>query len=487
MARTITTKASAVSTRTQDPYTQPAFAVYGSHASSHGSGFICYNHNLEIHSVFTGDSNQSYSRFRTQSGGGAPEFYNHYNNSAYMECHTQPGSGAERCNNTCNTGYLGHQNLVSPTEYSSSAGYIVADDGRHRKAQAFRDVMTIVNEENQDYAIFGHHNGGSGTLFSAGTRSAMRYYGEFSVTGIRRFNIIRTGGANHQGCYGSGCYNVKTKKLAIIEYNSSTGRLTPTVWNNVPDLRSLALNGEAQYSGLTQRSAAYSGETGGPIYQFFQNSANCTVYNTGTHNLNDYSGSDESRYRHQTVLCDNGKIVTFTMTPSNGCVVHRWNADGTYEGEVWNGTWTTSYGFGHGNRFGSRWQVTTSGKYVWAYCPSYYYGAGVYWVCIRVSDGKFIKFQSNDSTNGRASAPIGMNSMIWTYTENSDGPGLYYKIWELDYYLAILNDNQTVSLDDNYSAYILDCPTNTTNYPTIVPAMYDTSMFHNNTIPRTIK
>jgi len=487
MARTITSKATAISTRTQDPYTQPAFAVYGSHANSHGSGFICYNHNLEIHSVFTGDSNNAYSRFRSQAGGGAPEFYNNYNNSTYMECHGVPSSNSEYVSNTCNTGYLGHQNLFSATEYSSAAGYITTDAGRQRKSECFRDVMTIVNEENQDYAIFGYANGTSGTLFSAGPRSAMRYYGEMLQSGIRRFNIIRTGGTDYNGCHGSGCYNVKTKKLAIIEYNTSTGRIRPTVWNNVPDLRSLSLNGEAQYFGLTQRSAAYTNQTGGPAYQFFQDTANRTLYNEGTHNLSSYSGTAEARYRHQTVLCDNGKIVSFTMTPSNGCVVHRWNADGTYEGEVWNGSWTTSYGYEQGSRFGARWQVTTSGKYVWAYCPSYYYGAGVYWVCIRVSDGKFIKFQSNDSTHGRASAPIGMNSMIWTYTANADGPGIYWKVWELDYYLAILADGATVGLDDNYTNYVLDCPTNTTNYPTIVPAMYDTSMFHNNTTPRTIK
>ena len=486
MARTVTSTGSTITTRVQDPYTQPAFSVYGSHSQSYGAGWICYNHDLEIHSVFHGDSNQAYSRFRTHSGGGAPEFFNNYSNSDFMDNRSNPGSSAEWSNNTCNVGYLGHQNLFSATEYSSAAGYVTTDNGRRRKAESFMRNASIVSETEQDYAIFLDHNGGTGQWFTAMTRSAMNYYGEVLQSGQKRFNIPIRGGANYNGCYASGCYNKKTGKFAVVEYNSSTHNIKPHVYNNVPDLRKLALLSEEQYGDLTQRSSAYTNNTGGNYYNFFQDVNNVTVYDQSSVTHNNYSGASESYYRHMTCLCDNDKIVTFTMTPGNGCLVQRWNANGTAEGVLWNGTWTTSYGYEQGQRFGSRWQVSTSGKYWWAYCPSYYYGAGIYWICVRVSDGKFIKFQTNDGTDGRGMAPLGENSMMWSHSQNADGPGIYFKIHELDYLLEVLNDGDSFSLDSNLSAYILDCPTNTTIYPCIVPAMYDTSMFATHNVPRKI-
>ena len=73
-----------------------------------------------------------------------------------------------------------------------------------------------------------------------------------------------------------------------------------------------------------------------------------------------------------------------------------------------------------------------------------------------------------------------MNKMIWTYSHNSDSDqrGLRFKIWELDYYMHTLNDGDTLSLDDNWSDYLIDCMTNSTDYSFIIPAQYNTSLFH---------
>ena len=54
---------------------------------------------------------------------------------------------------------------------------------------------------------------------------------------------------------------------------------------------------------------------------------------------------------------------------------------------TWDQGWTTTYGYEQGNRFGSRWQVSSDGDYWWAWCLPYYYGSGIYFLVVRVSDG----------------------------------------------------------------------------------------------------
>lgn len=479
MARTITTKAAQVSSKVQDPYAQPAFAVYSCQHSSHGCGWLALNHNLEMNSMYMGDGNQAYNRFRTQSSY-SPEFFNNYAGSAYFETQGHAGSSSNYGSNTCNVGYLGHQNFHSANEFSKTAGYVIANDGRQRRGNAFRDCAVICNEPDQDYALFTSHNGGTGTWFQAGTRSATRYYSDFNQSGLVRFNIPIQGESSNEGMYGSACYNRKLNKFLVMEHNTSNRRHQPIVWNDVPDLRSIALQPRKVWDGKTERSTAYSTNQGGNIYDYFQDSSNRTVYSQSTTGMNSYSGEAESYWRTIPVLCDDGRVIIFSMTPSNGCLVQRWNANGTFEGNLWNGTWTTSYGYEQAVRFGARWQVTTSGKYVFAYCPSYHYGSGVYWICVRVSDGKFVKFQTNDSTHGRTMAPMGMNSMIWTYSHNSDSSqrGLRFKMWELDYQLATRQDGETIDLDSSWSDRMIDCMTNSTDYPFIIPAHYNTSLFH---------
>jgi len=480
MARTVSTKPVTVSSKLQDPYAQPCFAVYTCQHSVYGAGWMAYNHNLEFNSFYGGDGSYAYNRFRTYSSY-SPEFYNNYASSAFMETQSYPSSNSEYCNNICNVGYLGHQNFHSTNEYSKTSGWVIGDAGRQWRGNAFRDVGVLANETDQDYAIFGQHNGTTGTLLCVASRSANRYYLDTQQSGINRFNIPIQGGSNYNGMYGSLCYNKKLNKLVVMEHNTSDRKIRPHVWDNVPNLRAYALNSSDVYNGLTEQSNAYSSNQGGTLYNFFQNTANRTLYDSNSTGMNNYSSAGESYWRSIPVLCDNGKIITFTMTPSNGCVVQRWNANGTFENVLWNGSWTTSYGYEQGNRFGSRWQVSTSGKYVWMYCPSYYYGAGVYWIAVRVSDGKFIKFQSNDSNHGRTMCPIGLNSMFWSASYNADGPGLYHKSIEIDYYLHTLNDGDTINLDNNYSAYLLDTMGNSTDYPTIIPAFYNTSLFNTQT------
>ncbi len=477
MARTITTKPATVSSKVADPYQQPCFSVFTQQHSVYGAGWMTYNHNLEYCSNYTGDGSYAYNRFRTYTTS-APEFFQNYASSQYFETQSTPSSNSEACQNTCNVGYLGHQNFHSVGEYSKTAGYVIANSGRQWRGNAFRDCASIVNETHQDYAIFTQHNSTTGTWFTIGQRSASRYYCDTQQYGRNRFNIPAQT-SNGQGMYASACYNAKTKKFVVIEQETSNYRFQPVVWNNVPDFRAIATNSSDYYHDEAESYSAMADQQGGSVYDFFQNTANRDLYDRMTGNgMNQYTGQAEAHWRTMSCLCDNGRLVTFSQTPSNGCLVQRWNADGTYEGVLWNGTWTTSYGYEQGSRFGSRWQVSTSGKYWWAYCPSYYYGAGLYWIAVRVSDGKVMYFQTNDSTHGRMTCPIGLNSMVITYDTNADGPGIYHREIELDYFFNINADMYNMPLDNNYNAWTLDTAGNSTDYPLIIPAYYNTSLFN---------
>jgi hypothetical protein len=166
------------------------------------------------------------------------------------------------------------------------------------------------------------------------------------------------------------------------------------------------------------------------------------------------------------------------MTPSNGAVLERWNNSGVYQGIIWNPTYTTSYGYEQGNRYGSRWMVSSDGKYWWAYCPTYHYGGGIAFVTVRISDGKYLKFHVQDSNYGRSLAPLGRSKIIFTRDQNKDDPGMYYKIIDLEFEFMQRNNGDDISnWDSNRSNYLLDAAGNSTGYPFIIPALYNTSLF----------
>ena len=244
--------------------------------------------------------------------------------------------------------------------------------------------------------------------------------------------------------------------------HDSDGRHTPVVYSNVPDLRVYATN--EQSFGVDQYNN-HSHENFGVLRDHFNDTNNRTVYNEGQR-LYDYSGHAESSYRCQTCLCDNGKIVTFHMTPHDGAVIQRWSADGTHEGVLQRWSWTTSYGYEQGSKYGSRFQVSSDGRYMWSYCPSYYYGSGMYFVCVRVSDGKIIKFTTQDSTYGRLPYPVGKCGMGFLYSSNTDsGTGAHISHTDWDYVFAVHNDQDIYNPDTAFMPYTFECGTYSTAYP----------------------
>lgn len=484
MARSISTKPATVKSKVQNPYSQPCFATYACQHSVQGCGWILFDHNIEPIAKYVGDGNDYYNQFRTYTSY-APEFFNAFSGNAYQETTSHAGSSSNYGSNTCNNGYLGHQGHVSVTEFTKTAGYLRGWPAAEDKIPyAFRDVNSIVGDIDQDWAWFCNREGSGGNhrmMFSG--RNAAKYYHNWNREGANMITIpvqtaagVTDSSTTSERMYGGSCINTRAKKVCLMQTDGD-GRRQPIVYNDVNmDWRAYALANN-HFEGTPKGSNGKS-DSDSKIYQFFNSSANYTAYDRSTDRAVSYSSAGESYHRSQTCICDNGVVFAFTMTPGHGVQLEKWNANGTYAGMVWNQGWTTSYGYEQGRRFGSRWQVSSSGDYWWAYCPSYYYGSGIYWACVRVKDGKWMYFRNQDSTHGRSLAPLGKNKLVVSRSQNKDDPGTYFRVHDLDHEFRKRNDGAEYSeFDNNYKAYMLDTAGNSTGYPFIVPSMYNTSMF----------
>jgi hypothetical protein len=481
MARSITTKPATVKSKVQDPYSQPCFSTWACEHSVHGCGWILYDHNVEPIAKYVGDGNYHHNQFRTYSSY-APEFFNTYASSQYMETGSHVSSASNRGGNTCNNGYLGHQGYPSVTEYTKTAGYVRGwPAAESYSPYGFRDVNGIVGDINQDWAWFSNREG-TGTRMHFGARNTIKYWNLWQREGSNFIEIPivdASGPSNNDNSndrhYGSSCINVAAKKVVLMQHSS--GYKQPIVYNDFGvDMRALSLSG-SYYSGTPDAQAGKT-PSDSKIYQAFA-AANATPYDRASSRAySSYSGAGEAEQRCQTCITDDGQVYAFTMTPSNGAVLERWNNSGVYQGIIWNPTYTTSYGYEQGNRYGSRWMVSSDGKYWWAYCPTYHYGGGIAFVTVRISDGKYLKFHVQDSNYGRSLAPLGRSKIIFTRDQNKDDPGMYYKIIDLEFEFMQRNNGDDISnWDSNRSNYLLDAAGNSTGYPFIIPALYNTSLF----------
>ena len=157
-----------------------------------------------------------------------------------------------------------------------------------------------------------------------------------------------------------------------------------------------------------------------------------------------------ANYRGVATLCDDGQIYFFQMTPHDGAILHHWNGDGSYAGVIFHQEHNnTSYGYEQGASYGARWNQTSDGRYVWSYCPAYYYGSGIHITCVRVKDGKYLKWWTSDSNYGRQTCPIGKSSVCVFVDYNADGgSGLYHNVIDFEKRFATLdNGSDQLNLD----------------------------------------
>tara|TARA_B100001250_G_scaffold408596_1_gene431297 strand:+ start:3118 stop:4638 length:1521 start_codon:yes stop_codon:yes gene_type:complete len=487
MARTLTQTATVSTKKTKNPWQQPCFAIYTMEYGTYGGGYILFDHNINQIGFKMGDGNYAYNSYRTHSSY-APEFHNNYASSDYINTQSYPSSSSNYGNNTCWVGYLGHMFHHSVTPSSTEPGWIKVDDGGYyMTARGFRDVITLPSEKTQDYAIFLDHSS-SNNRIRINSRSAGKYFHQQNW-GWGNMNVsCKQNSGNAQSMYGCGSYNPKLKKLLIMENfdASQTFRVKPTVYDSVPDLRSYG-NADSVHANKPESYQGASNDSG-PLYNHFTNAAgNYDVDRYNEYNVNNRNGSAESSWRGQCVLCDNERIVLFRTTNggNSGYVITRWNGPneasqpGEHNGEwIYNTLGWTQYGYEQGERYGSRFQQSSDGRYVWLYSHAYYYGAGNYMCVVRVSDGKVIHWNYQDSGHGWMPFPVGKSDLgiIASYNTDSNN-GAWYTVQNLDKIFAEQDDGSQYQFESGLQRYTLDACGNSTNYAVMVPAMYDTSLF----------
>lgn len=451
-----------------NPYTQPAFAIWSNQGGSYGGvNFIDHNYNTiqryQYSNSGSGDAGMSSTS--------APEMFDSYSGSDYTRTNAPAQTNANYTNPQF-AGYLGHLSFNCGYYNKGNAGIEMVGSTAYSsyRAVALRDNCVIVNDIDQDYAIWVN-----GTTFKIGQRNIDQYaFHLSSLTG--QYITVTTKNAGYSNTrYGSGCYNAKTNKFCMMESNASY-TWKPVIYSNVPGLRYYSGN---MYRDVTELTTAQTVGTTGPLYTYFNNAANYTTSYVAASGKPRNSGVEDN-YRCITVLCDNDKVVMFQMLPGGnpGAWLHRWAANGTAEGSLRTWSGTTSYGLDQGDRFGVRWVVSSDGRYVMAYCPYYYYGSGQHTVIIRVSDGKFIWDATNDTTYSYYFTPIGKSDFVCMSNVNADGgSGLYVQPINCDHLFASTADNAQANLTRAFITQLISPNYNSTDYPLLIPLQYDTRAF----------
>ena len=505
MARRLTTVEAVAAKRTHDPMLQPCITAYTMHYS-HGGGYTTYDHNLNIIHQEHGTGDSNYGSFRTYSTT-APEAWESTNSHQGIRTDDNPNSsGGHWGNSSCVAGYLGHMCHASCGTMSSYGGMVrdLHGSGMSVSGYAFRDVGMLVNEPNQDYALFVRYSDSNNGRFVCGPRSPLQYHSQMIQNESRAswawYNSRKWNGqAWDNGWYvgyGSFCYNRKLNKMVVMESDSNY-KHRYAVWSNVPDLRAYAHEGGVQWDPSAH---SFAGKARGSdkLTEYFQDHNNKSYpYEEFDYTQVHYNGGEDTNYRTWILLCDNERLIECCMHQDAGVTVARWF--GSNEGANSYKTMNTSeqpatnnyirqnhvngwhmYGINQGHYYGWRWHCTSDGRYVWFQCPEYYYHAGLYLMVFRVSDGKFLFHERGDSTHGWNACPIGKSSMIYSGGYNTDsGQGMRFKITNLDHVFTRQQDRDGFDFFSSHSNYVLEGGGSySTAYMHFIPAFYDTSLFN---------
>lgn len=186
----------------------------------------------------------------------------------------------------------------------------------------------------------------------------------------------------------------------------------------------------------------------------------------------------ESQYRMRVIPTTSGKIALVRFVPSNCTHMAVLTPDsgntGTLDTNFPTVACTTSYGIEQGNMYGMRHQVTWDNRWVAAFAPYYYYGAGISGHVVNTDDpATQYRLSYASSSCGVSIIPIRASGFAYAFHEtNADGSaGLNAGL--MDFSNIGFQVNGTLAVGG-----VVSMPTNTgwietgstsTNYPCLLP------------------
>jgi hypothetical protein len=254
--------------------------------------------------------------------------------------------------------------------------------------------------------------------------------------------------------YGSIGFNEKTGQLAILEGNALGSQFRLVTWENLSPPQNFETSEEFfTQAGITAPLALttpWFPTSHEPAYQ-------------------------EDKKRAVVTVCDNGNIVCSKMFPHAGFATFEIvKSGGEYQvptSDIYWHHWTATYGCEQGAQYGIRHRITLNGKFVIAYAPTYYYGSGIRFSIIRVSDGKVLSNSIHDSSYGFSPIPIRASEFILAWSNNSDGgEGVRHYPLDILPQFETKSSGDTLELGDMIQ-HTIDSGYYSTNYPIVIPMM----------------
>ena len=201
--------------------------------------------------------------------------------------------------------------------------------------------------------------------------------------------------------HGSACYNMRTKKLAVVSKTSSYNALFVIISSD----KCLFDDGPEEFfaNALVEKE--------------FTNSSNIQQYRN--------ADSDHAR----VILGDNDYIALhYKYSNSYYYTVVDPNGDIAIQDEV---ATTTSYGFAQGSYYNTRIQSTWDHEWAFGFIPYYYYGCGMAGVTHSTRDPRIHFSLLNTANSGGGFVyPKGRSGFFFSVGDNHDSKGLTTGIWD---------------------------------------------------------
>ena len=277
-------------------------------------------------------------------------------------------------------------------------------------------------------------------LIDGKVRAVDRLYGNYALSMENASDFVVS--SLNATMRGSASYHRKRKELTILSLVASGGSFNCFTYSNVdfdayPDPY-VALNRPE----VTRTNATLSLATGWVV------------------------NNNESYYNLKPVTTDFGAVYVSVFFSGNNFSLYRFTRSGTSAITANRATTlgvTTSYGADQGVQYGQRTITSRDGTTVAAFCPYYYYGAGIACYMIDKTNNTYGSYQNNDTQFGSQIIPTGDSDWRFYYAANA-----YAGNYTGGYLFAyLMKQNAGGFTNVNGSAqYLPYFPIpNTTNYP----------------------